>query len=328
MKLPRNFKTNFSLKNNNSLRLDYLSEIYLDCNSFEDLEKVYEFLLLKKNKFWVIGEGTNLIIKNNLDGLVIRNNLKGFELDDNFITVSAGENWDSFVKKSLELNLYGLENLSGIPGSVGASPIQNIGAYGAEVSDFISYVEVFNTDNGCNEIISSENCEFIYRGSMFKNNPHLIITKVCFCLSKEFKPNTHYDSLQGKFHSAEDLRERILLVRSQKLPNHLEVPNVGSFFQNPVINSILFKSLIFKYPDMKYFQLTSDLYKIPAAWLIEKDGWKGSKANNCGISDKHALVFYNYSNKSDDILMHSSKVKESIEQNFQISLKYEPTFIS
>ena len=328
MKLLRNFKNNFSLKNNNSLKLDYKSDFYVVCNKSEDLEKIYTFLKENKTNFWVIGEGTNLVIKNDLNGLVIKNNLKGIEINNNFITVGAGENWDSLVNKTLELNLYGLENLSGIPGSVGAAPIQNIGAYGAEVSDFISYVEVINLTNGSTEIISNEECKFIYRGSAFKSKPHLFITKVCFCLSNEFKSNTHYKDLSGQFNCAEEIRERVLSVRSQKLLDHLEIPNVGSFFQNPVIKKELFNDLIIEYPDLKFYQLNSDLYKIPAAWLIEKAGWKGTSNGEAGISDKHALIFYNHSKKAGDILTHSSAVVESIVDKFKISLDYEPTFIS
>ena len=328
MKLPRNFKNNFSLKKNNSLKLDYKSDFFVVCNELEDLEQIYNFLSKNKVNFWVIGEGTNLVIKNNLNGLVIKNNLKGFEVNKNFITVGAGENWDSLVNKTLELNLYGLENLSGIPGSVGAAPIQNIGAYGAEVSDFISYVEVINLTNGSTEIISNEECKFIYRGSIFKSKSYLLITKICFCLSNEFKSNTHYKDLSGQFNCAEEIRERVLSVRSQKLLDHLEIPNVGSFFQNPIIKKELFNDLVIEYPDLKFYQLNSDLYKIPAAWLIEKAGWKGTSNGEAGISDKHALIFYNHSNKANDILTHSSAVVKSIADKFKISLDYEPAFIS
>ena len=328
MKLPRNFKNNFSLKNNNSLKLDYKSDFYSECNNLEDLGQIYDFLNKNKTNIWVIGEGTNLVIKNDLKGLVVKNNLKGFKVNKNFVNAGAGENWDSFVSRTLKLNLYGLENLSGIPGSVGAAPIQNIGAYGAEVSDFISYVEVTNIKNGCTEIFSNEESKFIYRGSIYKNNPHLIVTNVCFCLSNEFKPNTHYESLSGQFISAEEIRKRVLHLRSEKLLDYLETPNVGSFFQNPIVEKKLFNDLLIEYPDLKYYQLNSELYKIPAAWLIEKAGWKGTSNGDAGISDKHALIFYNHSIKVNDILTHSSEVVKSISDKFKIKLHYEPTFIS
>ena len=140
-----------------------------------------EFILtsntLKKLKFWIKGDGTNIILKNNLNGLVIKNNLKGFSIYKNSIIIGAGETWDDVVLAALDKNLYGLENLSGIPGSVGASPIQNIGAYGSEVSNFVNYIETFNLEKGRFEVFSNQACNFSYRDSLFKNNPHLMITK-------------------------------------------------------------------------------------------------------------------------------------------------------
>ena len=149
--------------------------------------------LKKDNKlnYWIIGDGTNIILKNNLKGLVIKNNLKGISFYQNSMMSGAGELWDDIVTSSLENNLYGLENLSGIPGSVGASPIQNIGAYGSEISDFVEYVETFNLKKGRYEVFSKSACNFSYRDSIFKKKPNLLITKICLNLSEKFKANTH-----------------------------------------------------------------------------------------------------------------------------------------
>ena len=259
---------------------------------------------------------------------MIKNNLKGFSVNGNSVIVSAGENWDDVVSKSLKKNLYGLENLSGIPGSVGASPIQNIGAYGSEISNFVNYVETFNLEKGRFEIFSNQACNFSYRESIFKRNPNLMVTKICLDLSQEFKPNTHYEALPKSVKNAGEQRKNILSIRSQKLPDHQKIPNVGSFFENPIISEKQLKKLSADFPDIKNYLLEDKKYKVSAAWLIENAGLKNSKKGDCGISNKHALVFYNYSESSDFILSYSSEVIDIIKRKFGIILEYEPSIIS
>ena len=328
MKLPKNFSSNHSLKENNSLKLNYTADYFVSCNSEKDLFLIFDFLEEKKIKYWIFGDGTNLILKNNLKGLVIKNNLKGFSVNGNSVIVSAGENWDDVVSKSLKKNLYGLENLSGIPGSVGASPIQNIGAYGSEISNFVNYVETFNLEKGRFEIFSNQACNFSYRESIFKRNPNLMVTKICLDLSQEFKPNTHYEALPKSVKNASEQRKNILNIRSQKLPDHQKIPNVGSFFKNPIISEMQLKKLSADFPDIKNYLLEDKNYKVSAAWLIENAGLKNSKKGDCGISNKHALVFYNYSESSDFILSYSSEVIDIIKRKFGIILEYEPSIIS
>ena len=328
MKLPKNFSSNHSLKENNSLKLNYTADYFVSCNSEKDLFLIYDFLEEKKIKYWIFGDGTNLILKNNLKGLVIKNNLKGFSVNGNSVIVSAGENWDDVVSKSLKKNLYGLENLSGIPGSVGATPIQNIGAYGSEISNFVDYVETFNLEKGRFEIFSNQACNFSYRESIFKRNPNLMVTKICLDLSQEFKPNTHYEALPKSVKNASEQRKNILNIRSQKLPDHQKIPNVGSFFKNPIISEMQLKKLSADFPDIKNYLLEDKNYKVSAAWLIENAGLKNSKKGDCGISNKHALVFYNYSESSDFILSYSSEVIDIIKKKFGIILEYEPSIIS
>ena len=328
MKLPKNFSSNHSLKANNSLKLNYTADYFVSCDSEKDLFLIYDFLEEKKIKYWIFGDGTNLILKNNLKGLVIKNNLKGFSVNGNSVIVSAGENWDDAVSKSLKKNLYGLENLSGIPGSVGATPIQNIGAYGSEISNFVNYVETFNLEKGRFEIFSNQACNFSYRESIFKRNPNLMITKICLDLSQEFKPNTHYEALPKSVKNASEQRKNILSIRSQKLPDHHKIPNVGSFFKNPIISEMQYKKISADFPDIKNYLLNNKNYKVSAAWLIENAGLKNSKKGDCGISNKHALVFYNYSESSDCILSYSSEVIDIIKKKFGIILEYEPSIIS
>ena len=327
MKLPKNFNTNHSLKENNSLKLNYASDYFVSCNSEKDLFLIYDFLEEKKIKYWIFGDGTNVILKNNLKGLVIKNNLKGFSVNGNSLIVGAGEIWDDIVSESLNKNLYGLENLSGIPGSVGASPIQNIGAYGSEISNFVNYVETFNFDKGCFEVFSNKACNFSYRDSIFKGNPNLMVTKICLDLSQEFKPNTHYEALPKIVKNAKEQRKNILNIRSQKLPDHQKIPNVGSFFKNPIISETHLRKLVLDFPDIKYYLFEDKNFKVSAAWLIENAGLKDSKKGDCGISNRHALVFYNYSETSDFLLSYSLEVIDIIKDKFGIILEYEPSIL-
>ena len=328
MKLPKNFNSDFCLLNNNSLKLNYTSDLFVSCNNEDDLFLIYDFLKKNKLNYWIIGDGTNIILKNNLKGLVIKNNLKGISFYQNSMTVGAGEIWDDIVTLSLDNNLYGLENLSGIPGSVGASPIQNIGAYGSDISDFVEYVETFNLKKGRYEVFSKSACNFSYRDSIFKKNPNLLVTKICLNLSKKFKANTHYEALPKKVSDAREQRKNILTIRSQKLPNHKKIPNVGSFFKNPIISKSRLKKLISDFPEIKSYNYDEKNYKISAAWLIDELDLKGTAKGQCGISKEHSLVFYNFSDQSDSLLTYAKEVKKRIKENFDIALEFEPTIFS
>ena len=328
MKLPRKFNSDFSLLENNSLKLNYSSDLFVSCNNEEDLFLIHDFLKNNKLNYWIIGDGTNIILKNNLKGLVIKNNLKGISFYQNSMTAGAGELWDDIVTSSLDNNLYGLENLSGIPGSVGASPIQNIGAYGSEVSDFVEYVETFNLKKGRYEVFSKSACKFSYRDSIFKKKSNLLVTKICLNLSEKFKANTHYEALPKKVFDAREQRKNILTIRSQKLPNHKKIPNVGSFFKNPIISESKLKKLISDFPEIKSYGFDEKKYKVSAAWLIEKLDLKGTTKGECGISKEHALVFYNLSDQSDSLLSYAKEVKKRIKENFDIALEFEPKIFS
>ena len=231
-------------------------------------EKIRE----ENKKFWILGEGTNVVIVDDLKGIVVKNNLSGISIDKNSVEAASGENWDYLVKVCLKENLYGFENLSGIPGSVGACPVQNIGAYGVEVSNFIEYIETINLITGNIEVFNSNECKFGYRDSIFKKLPNHFITNIKFSLSTIFKPNLSYESIPEKIeiNSAEDLRQIILNIREDRLINPKQEPNVGSFFKNPVVSKIQIDNLLADHPDLKFYFVKEDQYKISAAWLIEK----------------------------------------------------------
>ena len=321
---------NKNLKDFNSLKLEYSCDSFYEINDFEDIYHLSEKIREENKKFWILGEGTNVVIVDDLKGIVVKNNLSGISIDKNLVEAASGENWDYLVKVCLKENLYGFENLSGIPGSVGACPVQNIGAYGVEVSNFIEYIETINLIDGNIEVFNAHECKFGYRESIFKKLPNHFITKIKFSLSTIFKPNLSYESLPEKMeiNSAEELRQIILNIRENRLINPEQEPNVGSFFKNPVVSKIQMENLLADHPDLKFYFVKEDQYKISAAWLIEKIKMKGYQGKDCGVSKKHSLVLVNFSKKSENLINLSKKIKDVIRKKFNIELEYEPTFIS
>jgi len=321
---------NKNLKDFNSLKLEYSCDSFYEINDFEDIYHLSVKIREENKKFWILGEGTNVVIVDDLKGIVVKNNLSGISIDKNSVEAASGENWDYLVKVCLKENLYGFENLSGIPGSVGACPVQNIGAYGVEVSNFIEYIETINLIDGNIEVFNAHECKFGYRESIFKKLPNHFITKIKFSLSTIFKPNLSYESIPEKIeiNSAEELRQIILNIRENRLINPEQEPNVGSFFKNPVVSKIQMENLLADYPDLKFYFVKEDQYKISAAWLIEKIKMKGYQGKDCGVSKKHSLVLVNFSKKSENLINLSKKIKDVIRKKFNIELEYEPTFIS
>ena len=321
---------NKNLKDFNSLKLEYSCDSFYEINDFEDIYHLSEKIREENKKFWILGEGTNVVIVDDLKGIVIKNNLSGISIDKNSVEAASGENWDYLVKVCLKEKLYGFENLSGIPGSVGACPVQNIGAYGVEVSNFIEYIETINLIDGNIEVFNAHECKFGYRESIFKKLPNHFITKIKFSLSTIFKPNLSYESIPEKIeiNSAEELRQIILNIRENRLINPEQEPNVGSFFKNPVASKIQMENLLADHPDLKFYFVKEDQYKISAAWLIEKIKMKGYQGKDCGVSKKHSLVLVNFSKKSENLINLSKKIKKVILKKFNIELEYEPTFIS
>lgn len=322
--------TNKSLKNFNSLRFEYSCESLYEVKSYEDLYQLSKKIRKSKNRFWILGEGTNVVILNDLEGIVIKNNFLGINIMGNSVESASGENWDNLVKVCLEANLYGFENLSGIPGSVGGSPIQNIGAYGVEVSSFIDYVETMNLNTGNLEVFNLQECKFGYRESIFKKLPNHFITKIKFSLSEAFKPNLAYESIPRDIdiNSGEEVRSVILKIRNDRLINPEEEPNVGSFFKNPVVSKTHLDKLLSDYSDLKFYGIKENQYKISAAWLIEKIGMKGHEDKECGVSKKHSLVLVNSSEKSENIINLSNKIRDEVFKRFDIKLENEPKLIT
>jgi len=327
MKLSNKIKKSFSLKENNLLKIDSTAKFFIEIFDLEDLKNIQNFTSTKKINFCILGEGSNVVLPNLLNKFVIKISFNEISIEDNLITVGAGKNWDDFVLWSLENGYCGLENLSGIPGSIGAAPIQNIGAYGSEVSDFIDEVICFDMDSNSLVSFTNNDCKFSYRQSIFQDKDSLIVIKVKFKLTKDFQPNLEYEDLN--FLKAEEItpfiiRKHILKIRKAKISDPKEHPNVGSFFKNPIISLDELEKIKQILPKIKFYSYIDNKVKISAAFLIESLNLKGFALNNARVSEKHSLVLENKSEKSEDILDLASYIQASVLENYNINLEIEP----
>ncbi len=327
MKLSNKIKKSFSLKENNLLKIDSTAKFFIEIFDLEDLKNIQNFTSIKKINFCILGEGSNVVLPNLLNKFVITISFNEISIEDNLITVGAGKNWDDFVLWSLENGYCGLENLSGIPGSIGAAPIQNIGAYGSEVSDFIDEVICFDMESNSFVSFTNNDCKFSYRKSIFQDKDSLIVIKVKFKLTKDFQPNLEYEDLN--FLKAEEItpfiiRKHILKIRKAKISDPQEHPNVGSFFKNPIISLDELEKIKQILPSIKFYSYIDNKVKISAAFLIESLNLKGFALNNARVSEKHSLVLENKSEKSEDILDLASYIQDSVLENYNIKLEIEP----
>ena len=327
MKLSNKIKKSFSLKENNLLKIDSTAKFFIEIFDLEDLKNIQNFTSTKKINFCILGEGSNVVLPNLLNKFVIKISFNEISIEDNLITVGAGKNWDDFVLWSLENGYCGLENLSGIPGSIGAAPIQNIGAYGSEVSDFIDEVICFDMDSNSLVSFTNNDCKFSYRQSIFQDKDSLIVIKVKFKLTKDFQPNLEYEDLN--FLKAEEItpfiiRKHILKIRKAKISDPKEHPNVGSFFKNPIISLDEIEKIKLNLQSIKFYSYIDNKVKISAAFLIESLNLKGFALNDARVSEKHSLVLENKSEKSEDILDLASHIQASVLENYKINLELEP----
>ena len=327
MKLSNKIKESFSLKEDNLLKIDSTAKFFIEIFDIEDLKNIQNFTVTKKINFCILGEGSNVVLPSLLNKLVIKISFNEITIEDNLITVGAGKNWDDFVLWSLENGYFGLENLSGIPGSIGAAPIQNIGAYGSEVSNFIEEVICFDMESNSLVSFTKKDCKFSYRQSIFKDKDSLIVVKVKFKLNKDFHPNLEYEDLN--FLKAEGvspfiIRKHILKIRKAKISDPKVHPNVGSFFKNPIISLDELEKIKQILPSIKFYSYIDNKVKISAAFLIESLNLKGFVLNNARVSEKHSLVLENKSENSEDILDLASHIQSSVLNNFNINLEIEP----
>jgi UDP-N-acetylmuramate dehydrogenase len=330
-----------SLKQLNTFGINVLADYFVSLTSIEDVKEYIAMKSFKRADKLILGGGSNLLFTGNFKGIIIRPNILGIEIlaeDDTHleVKVGAGENWDNFVAWSVEKDLGGLENLSLIPGNVGACPIQNIGAYGAEVKDSVLAVEGYNIDNGKPFKIGNFDCEFGYRTSIFKTKyfENAIITHVIFRLNKIHEYKTGYGSMENELKklgetNLSNIRQAIINIRSEKLPDPSIIGNAGSFFKNPVVNAGKAMRLKEEFPDIAFYPVNKKASKIAAAWLIEKCGWKGYRNGDAGVHNRQPLVLVNHGNaKGIEILELAHKIQESVRDKFDIELEMEVNVIA
>ena len=337
-----NIKDNISLKQYNSFGIDVKSRYFSGFASAEQLtELITGSSLAAKYPLLILGGGSNILFTKDFDGLLLKNEIKGIELvkeDEHFyyVKAGAGENWHRFVIYCIENNYAGIENLSLIPGNVGASPMQNIGAYGVEIKDVFYELEAYHLKENRIQVFRAGDCGFGYRDSVFKTNykNQFVILNVTYRLHKQPIFNVSYGAIeqelakmQVKELSIRAISEAVIRIRSSKLPDPSKMGSAGSFFKNPVIPQTQYDQLKLSYPTITGFSVGNKI-KLAAAWLIEQCGWKGYRKGDAGCYEKQALVLVNYGQATGkDILALSESIIETVYAKFQVRLEREVNIV-
>ncbi len=332
---------NYSLKEHNTFGIDAKCRRFIE---FEDDEEAFEVAaILRKSAlpYIIIGGGSNLLLTKDFDGIVVRSGVKGHYFEEDFtcerMTCGSGEVWDDMVATSLQAGYYGMENLSLIPGDVGASAVQNIGAYGVEAKDLILCVWMVEIATGKPWMIGNEDCEYGYRQSRFKKDwkNRFLITRVTYGLSRTFRPNLDYGNIRQELErrgitepTAQQLRDIIIEIRNAKLPDPKIEGNAGSFFMNPVVTRQKYEKLAAQYPQMPHYKVDYRHEKIPAGWMIEQCGWKGKSLGRAGVHDKQALVLVNRGGATGaEIVALSDAIRQDVKAKFDIDIHPEVNII-
>ena len=330
--------SNYSLKKHHTFGTDVYARYYTEINTVEKFISLQSEGIYKANKLLILGGGSNLLFTQNFDGLVIKNNFLGREIireDENFIwvKVSAGENWHQFVLWCVSRNYGGVENLSLIPGCVGASPMQNIGAYGVEIKDVCEEVHAIDLKTGDEHIFTNEACKFGYRESVFKTSfkNKFLINAVTFRLLKKPVFNTSYGAIEQELKTmgiseitVKNVSDAVIRIRSTKLPDPNKIGNAGSFFKNPEVEHAKYDALIQQFPGLVAYPMENGHYKLAAGWLIEQCGFKGKREGDAGVHVNQALVLVNYGHASgEDIFKLSQEILDAVLLKFEVVLERE-----
>ncbi len=327
----------FSLKKYNTFGLEVEATWGIEINDFVMFDMAFKKIKETGLPFIVLGDGSDVLFREDYEGIVMVNRLKGMEFsqdsDFHYVKVQAGENFDSVIRTCLDREIYGLENLALIPGTAGAAPVQNIGAYGSSFSDFCRYVEVLDLKNNKIDRIRAQDCAFGYRTSIFKipeNTDRYIITAVELKIPKKWTPNLNYASLEGlEDTSARGIYNHISDVRNSKLPSPKVLGNAGSFFKNPVVEKSVYEKLVSEYDHVPgYGTDDGSTVKLAAGWLIEKAGCKGLRMGNAGTYEKQSLILVNYGGASpDELIGVACFVRNKVADKFGIVLEPEVRII-
>lgn len=328
---------NISLKPYNTFGMDVPAEYFTVLNDIEQIQELATDKDLPETKS-ILGGGSNVLLTKPIEGLLIKNELKGIMIvEENeehiWLQVNAGEVWHEFVSYTISKGWGGLENLSLIPGCVGASPMQNIGAYGVEVKDTIDEVVAWHWEEKQFMVLKNSDCRFGYRDSIFKNElkNKTLITSVTFRLNKKHTLNTDYGAIQQQLEamgvsepSIKSISDAVIAIRSSKLPDPKKIGNSGSFFKNPTIRIEELQQLQTHYPSLPSYKVSDTQAKLAAGWLIEQCGWKGYRDGDAGVHEKQALVLVNYGNATGKTIYDlSTEILQSVHDKFGVTLERE-----
>lgn len=330
------------LAKRHTFALNAEAQYYIQINSQEQLQALMQQPLWGQQPHLVLGEGSNTLFVDDFQGLIIANRIKGIELvketDEHiWLKVGAGENWHQLVMYCIDQAYAGVENLSLIPGLMGAAPMQNIGAYGVELKDLFVELEAIDLTTGKAKTFSNLECQFAYRDSIFKHKltNQFMICKVTLQLNK--KPVFHVDygqvkemlsEMKIKTLSIKAVSDAVIAIRRSKLPDPKQLPNAGSFFKNPIVSKELLTNIKNLFPKMPSYALSDNTFKLPAAWLIEQSGWKGRRLGQVGVHDKQALVLINYGGASgQDVLALAGQIQQDVQNKFNIRLQPEVNIV-
>lgn len=329
-------RENYSLKNYNTFGIDVKCRYFVESSTESDFLEFVSSYELKPEEILVLGEGSNFLFTDDFDGTVFYPTIKGIEIvEENeervWVRVGAGEVWDDFVAWAVEHGFGGVENLSFIPGHVGAAPVQNVGAYGMEAGDTIERVEAIQIEEARKVTIPAADCRFAYRDSIFKREwkNRYIVTYVVFRLTKTPEFRLNYGSIQEEIQKLgevclKNIRQAIIRIRRAKLPDVKELPNAGSFFKNPVVSRQQAERLKEKHPALPVYPVDEDRVKLAAGWLIEQCGWKGKDLGKAGVYEKQALILVNRAGASGVEVAHlANEVKKSVFMAFGVWIEPE-----
>lgn len=325
----------------NTFGMDVKAALFIEYGSVEELKEVLRMPEVKEGRWLHIGGGSNLLFTGDYPGAVLHSAIKGHEIvkengEEVIVRVGAGEVWDDFVAYTVAQGWYGAENLSLIPGEVGASAVQNIGAYGVEAKDLITEVEAVDVNTGEERVFKNEECGYAYRESVFKLSlkRRYVLTQVSFRLKKTPSYQLDYGNVRAELEkrgcglTLENVRQTIIDIRNAKLPDPKIQGNAGSFFMNPMVSRSQFETLLAQYPQMPHYEVDAHRVKIPAAWMIDQCGWKGKQLGRAGVHDKQALVLVNLGGATGkEIIRLSEEIQKSVSEKFGVCISPEVNYV-